>query len=160
MKIKKAYVELIALLEANSNKKVSTILAEVKALCESKNASASDSGKTFLKNDEGEVIAIYCYYHKVWEPLIDVEYGTKKHSTTGLNTMCKAGVSSWTKQQRIAKQSKESLLGKLAIGELEVSDLESEMAKIEATRVSIEMGDNSVIFHSSEECLEYCLKEA
>ena len=158
MTTKKAYIEIINFLENNSTKKVSTILEEVKAMCESKNSTNSDNGKTFLKDDNGDVIAIYCYYHKVWEPLSDVEYGTKKHSTTGLNTMCKEGVSAWTKQQRVAKQSKEKLLDQLAIGTLQSHEIEEKLAEIETVRTSIVPSDNTS-FDSSEECLEYC-KEA
>jgi hypothetical protein len=135
--IKKAYVELIQFLEENSRKNVSTILEEAKQMCMAKNSSGSDIGKTFLKDDEGNIIAIYCYYHKKWEVLEYVEYGKKANTASGYNTMCKEGVSNWTKQQRKAKQAKESLLEQLSSGELEVSDLQTKQDEIEETRKAI-----------------------
>ena len=57
MTIKKAYIDIIALLEANKSKKVSTILEEVTQLASSKVAT-----KTFRTNEAGEVTEIFCYY--------------------------------------------------------------------------------------------------
>lgn len=130
--IKKQYQELIALLEANKGKKVSTILDDVKALCEAKKGGSN--GKTFEKDDEGNVTRVYCWYHKEWEDVAEVEYGTKKGTATGLNTMCKQGVSSWTKQQRVAKQAKEAILDMLANGELKHADLQGELDRVEEER--------------------------
>ena len=128
--IKKQYVELIELLEASKNKKVSTILEEVKALCEAKKGGSD--GKTFEKDADGNVTKVYCWYHKQWEDVAEVEYGNKKGTATGLNTMCKQGVSSWTKQQRIAKQARDEVLTRVASGEeLNVQD---ELDAIEVTR--------------------------
>ena len=148
MTIKKAYVELVEFLELNKNKKVSTILDELKGMCESKSG-GSDVGKTFLKDEDGKVIAIYCYYHKVWEPLSEVEYGVKTNTASGFNTMCKAGVSSWTKQQRVATKSKAELLTKLGSGEIEVTELSDLQEQIETERVKIVESDN-IHFHSQE----------
>jgi len=132
MSIKKQYAEIIAFLEENKNKKISTILEEAKAMCESKKAT-----KNFRINVDGEVTEIYCYYHKQWEVLADVEYGTKKHSASGYNSMCKAGVNQWSKQQREAKKAREELLLAVAKHEVAPEDIETKMAGIEATRVAI-----------------------
>ena len=104
MNTKKAYIEIIKFLEANSNKKVSTILSEVKAMTQSKNSSNVE-GRTFYKDDEDNTIAIFCYYFKKWMRLDEVEFGLKANTASGYNTMCKVGVSNWTKQQRVAKLS-------------------------------------------------------
>ena len=154
MTIKKAYVELIEFLEANKNKKVSTILEEAKSMCESKNSSASDTGSTFIKNDEGEVIAMFCYYYKRWMPLCDVEFGVKKNTASGYNTMCKSGVSNWTKQQRKATKAKSELLSKVASGDILPEELTEHQANIEAERKSIVECDE-VSFATSEDVLEY-----
>ena len=128
--VKKAFVELVELLEANENKKVSSIMPQILELVTSKAQT-----KTFITNDKGEVVKVFCYYHKVWEDVSEHEYGAKASSASGLNTMCKVGVSNWTKQQRVAKQAKADLLERVANGE-EV-DLKLELEAIEAARLEI-----------------------
>lgn len=135
--VKKAYEEVIALLEANKNKKVATIMPQILELVTSKTNS-----KTFKRNDNGEVTHIFCYYHKEWEALATIEYGAKASSSTGFNTMCKEGVSQWSKQQRVAKKSSASLLNSLADGTLALEDLKQHQDDIESLR-------NIIIAHSS-----------
>ena len=129
--IKKAYLDIVELLQANENKKVSTLLPQILELCEAKVLS-----KTFEKDDEGVTTKVFCYYHKVWEDVTECEYGAKKGTASGLNTMCKEGVRAWTKAQRDAKKAKEELLSKVASGEIDPSCLLDELANIEAIRVS------------------------
>jgi hypothetical protein len=129
MTIKKQYTELHTFLTENSNKKVSTILPELIELMSRKNNS-SGQANTFHKDADGNVIAIYCYYHKKWELVADVEYGAKAGTATGLNTMCKEGVSNWTKQQRAKKQAEASLLSLLSAGEMDVSEIGAKQAEI------------------------------
>ena len=130
--IKKDFVALIAFLEENKTKKVSTILEELKGMCTKKT-----NDKTFILDSEGNVTSVYCYYHKQWEDVSKVAYGPKKNTASGLNTMCKVGVSNWTKQQRVAKQSKALLLEKLGSGELLIEDLQTEQELIEVERTKI-----------------------
>ncbi|MEE8598979.1 MAG: hypothetical protein V3S69_05660 [Dehalococcoidales bacterium] len=130
--IKKAYKEVIELLEANKNKKVSAIMPQLLEL-----VTAKVNTKTFKKDDEGNVTHIFCYYHKVWEDVTVAEYGAKKSSTTGLNTMCKEGVRQWSKQQRDAKKAKEQALEAIADGSLSSDDLAARLVEIEADRVVI-----------------------
>ncbi len=130
--IKKDYVALVQFLEDNKTKKVSTILEEVKSMCSKKS-----NDKTYKTNDKGEVTHVFCYYHKVWEDVSECEYGPKKHTSSGLNTMCKEGVSNWTKQQRIAKKAKEELLTKLSSGEMSIDDLPKAEIDIETERTKI-----------------------
>ena len=132
--IKKAFIEIAQILHANENKKVKTILPQLLELMTAKNSGGSDIGKTFMKDDEGSTYAVFCYYHKKWELISDCEYGSKKGTASGLNTMCKEGVSHWTKQQRVAKKAKEQLLADLASGELVIEDLGDAQAKIEEQR--------------------------
>jgi hypothetical protein len=88
-------------------------------------------------------------------PLSDVEFGKKASTASGYNTMCKEGVSFWTKQQRVAKQRNEALLTKLESGELEVKDLEAERAAIEGERKEIRPSvvNDGLLFDSEEELL-------
>jgi len=133
--IKKVYAEVVSFLEANKNKKVDTILADVIEMCAKRSAGGSE-GSTVHKVD-GEVVAVYCYYHKQWELVAKVPYGKKANTSTGLNTMCKEGVSNWTKQQRLAKEAKAKLLEQVASGEVEASELTEKMAEIEESRKAI-----------------------
>ena len=75
MSIKKSYVEIVNFLEDNKEKKVSSILDEILSMVESKK-----SPSTVLMDAEGNVIAIFCYYHKQWELFSEVEYGSKANT--------------------------------------------------------------------------------
>ena len=129
--VKKVFIDIANLLEENKNKKVSTILPQLLELMTAKNSGGSDIGKTFLKDENDEVFAIYCYYHKKWELVLECEYGSKKGTATNLNTMCKEGVSHWTKQQRVMKKGKEELLNLVMDGEVAREDIGSAMAELE-----------------------------
>ncbi len=118
MTIKKQYVDIVAFLQANENKKVATILEELKSMCESKVQLS-----TVIYDTEGSVEQIFCYYHKVWENISKHEYGNKKSSTTGLNTMCKDGVRRWTKTQAEYKKLDGAILELIGDGKLEVSEM-------------------------------------
>lgn len=133
--VKKQFEELYALLEANQGKKVSTIMPQLVELMSKKGGGMAD-GRNFLKNDEGQVTHVYCYYHKKWEDVTIAEYGAKKSTATGLNTMCKEGVSAWTKQQRRLKQADADLLNQVAEGLITVAEIPNMQLKIkEASQV-------------------------
>jgi uncharacterized protein with NRDE domain len=150
--VKKQFEELYAVLEENKNKKVSTILPQLIELMSKKN-NASGQANTFIKDDEGNVVAIYCYYHKKWELLSDVEYGSKKGTATGYNTMCKEGVSKWTKQQRVKKAQEAELLTKVSSGELAVEDIAVEQARILEESKVIQPREDEHGFDTAEEAL-------
>lgn len=136
--VKKAFQPLIDFLEANADKKVKSILNEVIEL--TKASTNRMEGSSFIKDSEGNVVAIHDYYFKRWMPLVGekaVDFGQKVKSATGLNTMCKEGVSHWTKQQREAKNGLAALLGKVASGELAPTDIAAEQAKLEEARKAI-----------------------
>jgi hypothetical protein len=122
--VKKQFEELYTLLVDNKNKKVSTVLPQLIELMAKKN-NASGKAQTFIKDEDGNVTHVYCYYHKKWEDVTVAEYGSKKGTATGLNTMCKDGVSNWTKQQRAKKQAEAELITKVVNGELLPEDLKS-----------------------------------
>ena len=58
--IKKDFIAIVELLEANANKKVSSIMPQILELVTKRASGGSDIGKTFIKNDEGVVTHIYC----------------------------------------------------------------------------------------------------
>lgn len=132
MAIKKAYSELVELLEANKGKKVSSIMDQVLEL-----ATTKQSSKNFITDDNGKVTHIFCYYHKKWEAIDEVEFGTKKHSASGYNSMCKEGVNQWSKQNREAKKAEAELLDKVASGELAPDDIQAERERIAEERTKI-----------------------
>jgi hypothetical protein len=145
MSIKKVYEELVQLLESNKDVKVKTILDKVYLLCESKKSTT-----THLCDKEGNVIAIFCYYHKQWELLSEVEYGSKANSTTGFNTMCKIGTSKWTKAQRDAEKAKSQMLSDVANGKVDPSTILKLSEDIEASRKLMDTTDMP-IGHTLEE---------
>jgi len=119
MKTLNNYSSVVEFLEANKTKKVSTILEELLAF-EIKSTSSRTTTSHYV---EDNLIAIYCYYHKQWELVSEVEYGKKASSTTGLNSMCKIGVKKWTLQQKKIKMVNETILEMLTSGELLLEDL-------------------------------------
>ena len=132
MAIKKDYIELVNFLETNKSKKVETILDLVREMCSQKVET------TFRKDENGNVTHVYCYYHKVWEDVSQVEYGKKaSNKATGLNTMCKVGLNQWSKQQRVAQKEKNELLEKMAKGEVSQEDFTKELDAIELRRNTI-----------------------
>ena len=132
MNTKKQFEEVVAFLQANSSKKVSTILPEILAMTKAK-----QQAKNFEVDEEGNVTRVFCYYHKVWEDVSECEYGAKKSSASGLNSMCKVGYNQWSKQQRDFKKAKDALLQQVADGEVEASELNNMLDDLEAERVSI-----------------------
>lgn len=151
--VKKCYEEIAELLENSRNKKVNTIMPELLELMKKKN-NASGLANTFIKDVDGNPIAIFCYYHKRFELISEVSYGSKKGTATGLNTMCKEGVSNWTKQQRIKKQAEAGLLTKIVNGELTAEDLPTVQAEIAETAKEIKPREDGHGYDDADEALE------
>lgn len=150
MTIKKQFIDLITFLEENSNKKVSSILEEVKLMASTKNKVS-----TIYRDEDDNVIAIFCYYHKRWELISEVEYGQKASSPTGLSNMCKVGTNHWYKAQRDAKQAKAELLSKALTGDYDPDQLKDLNEDIEEQRQSIDMSDAPNGFDTVEELKAY-----
>lgn len=151
MNVKKQFAEIYKLLEENKNRKVSSILPELAALMSTKTAGGSDIGRTYLKDEAGNTYAVYCYYHKKWELVSQAEYGAKANTATSLNTMCKEGVSAWTKQQRIYKKGREELLMQLASQDILKDEFDSALAVLEEERKAIEVRCDEHGFETAEE---------
>lgn len=150
MAIKKAYQDIVSHLEANPDKKVKAVLQDIIEMASAKVGGGRNSDNV-LRDADGNVIAVFCYYHKMYEPVADVEYGKKATSSTGLNSMCKEGTSHWTKQQREAKKAQEELLDKVMAGELAASDLEAARAEIDKTKKVVVPREDKIGFATLEE---------
>jgi hypothetical protein len=155
--IKKAYEPILAILEANPEAKIKTVLEQIRGLASAK---ATRNATTFLKNDKGEVVAIFDYYFKRWMPVVGpkaVEFGKKEKTPTGFNNMSKEGVSLWTKQLREAKQAEIALLTRVTKGELKPTDIPAEQEKIKAQREAVAETDKG--FATQDDLMKYLKKE-
>ena len=130
MSIKKGFVEIYNLLNANQDSKVEDIMDSLVELMESQQRDKNH----YYEDDD---LYVFCYYHKEWELTTQVEYGSKKSTATGLNSMCKVGTNQWTKQQRDYKQSRSELLEQVASGDLEIENLKDAMDMLETTKDEI-----------------------
>lgn len=132
--VKKQYQEIVDFLEANANKKVATIMPQILEMTKAKVRQS-----TVKYDDDGNPIAIFCYYHKQWEA---VEHFGKKSSTkSGYNTMCKTGVSEWTKQQKALKELGNEILEKVTNGELAPEDIKAYREEREAEIKQVDLTD-------------------
>lgn len=155
-KIKKAFEPIIEYLRANQDAVVADILGGAEALAAAKTGGGSGGATTFLKDTEGNTVAILDYYFKRWMPLIGdeaVEFGAKKGSASGYSTMSKLGTSLWTKQQREAKAAMQKILEDVESGELAVEDIADRKAEIEAARAHVEPTDLG--FETKDEVIAY-----
>jgi hypothetical protein len=151
MAIKKAYQAIIDFLEVNKESKVKTILDGVIELASAKAPGGGRASENVLRDAEGNVVAVFCYYHKMFEPVADVEYGNKATSSTGLNSMCKEGTSAWTKQQRAFKKAGEEMLTAIQAGEVEVADIETIRNADMALKDAIVAREDGIGFATIEE---------
>lgn len=155
--IKKVFLPLMevinAALEADPKTKVSAILPELEALMSAKSGSGGGKATTFHRNEAGEVVGVKCYYHCLWMDPRVAEFGEKKSSASGLNSMSKDGMSKWTKQNAAAKKAKEELLGKVGTGEVAADQIAAELAKIDAERETVHAREDGYGFATLEELL-------
>lgn len=151
--IKKAFAEIVELLQANENSKVKSVLPQIIELASAKSGGGGGGATTFHKNADGKVVAIRCFYHKKWMSPEVVEFGAKANTATGFNTMCKTGVSNWTKQQREAKNAKDVLLAGIADGSVPHTELAERLQAIEDARNLVVDREDGYGFETLEECL-------
>lgn len=152
--IKKQFQPLVEFLLANQNKSVKTILDQVLEMTQTKSTQMAS-----YSDENGQVIAIKCYYFKRWMLLDEVEFGTKKHSTTGYNTMCKIGANQWSKQQRDAQKAKDDLLSQVSTGTIPYGELTDRTAQIEVDRQKIDLSLCPKSYDTLEEALEVYTKK-
>ena len=155
MTIKKAYVQIVDFLEANGDKKVKTIISDVIAMASARTGGGGGKATAFHKDENGVVVAVKCFYHKLWMSPQVVDFGAKASSATGLNSMCKDGVSKWTKRDRAYKAGKEALLEDLMNPESGVSqdNLADAMAALDTAKTTIIAREDGYGFESLEDCL-------
>ena len=127
--VKKVFEPLIELLNNNKNAKVKDIMEQVMAL-----ALSNKLMSTCRKDASGNITHVFCYYHKKWEDVSVCDYGIKETSTTGLNTMCKEGLSHWNKQNREYKKGKELILSEVMKGTISPDQIESKMIELEVAK--------------------------
>lgn len=153
--IKKAFQPIMTLLTlAVQNGQMSQETYDAaEALTVAKVGAGGGKATTFHKNDDGVVVAVLCYYHKLWMNPADVEFGAKASSATGLNSMCKDGVSKWTKAKNAAKTAEAALLGRVTAGELAAEDIPAEQARIKEEAAVIIPREDEYGFATLEECL-------
>lgn len=147
--IKKPFQALISLMEANKEAKVSEILDQVIAMCTSQKRESSS-----WKDENGEVKIIFCYYHKRWEIVGEHIYGAKRHSITGLNSMCKIGVNAWTKRQKLAKDAESKMLTQVAKHEVKPEEIPELMIAIELAKIEVIPQDEIVSYAVLDEAIE------
>lgn len=166
MAIKKAYQEIVDFLRANMEVTVGEVITTVEELAAAKKGGGGQRTASTVKKDaDGNVIAIFCYYHKQWEDPSVVEYGARASSPTGLNNMCKEGTSQWTKQQNQAKKDNEALLQGVLAGEITPEEARDMKDDIEEARKAIVPredghfvdlgGESTEDFEDTEEDEEY-----
>lgn len=153
MSIKKAYVGIMSLLAANMDATVESIYDQVEALASAK-AGGGAGATSFHKNEDGDVVALRCGYFGLWFLASEVEFGKKASSASGYNTMCKVGMSAWTKAQSNFKKAKEQLLDDVAAGTVAPGDIAAVTAELEETRLTpIELPEGMVGATTLEELL-------
>ena len=153
--IKKTFIAIIAFLEANVDATVSDILDGAKQLASAKTRSTgTGAAATSIRNEDGVVTHVFCYYHKQWEPVKEVPYGAKASSNTKLNSMCKEGVTAWTKQQKTAKNAKAQLLDDVEAGTLQASDITTKREEIDTTAKEINPISSGIGFDNQEDAME------
>ena len=140
--IKKAFAPIVELLEGvDPSTPVADVLPDVIELAAAKVGNGGARATQFHRDEHGDVIAVRCYYFKKWFNVNDVEFGAKKSSASGLNSMCKEGLNNWTKQQAQMKKAKEALLEDVAAGQVEAGDIPTAIAEIEAEAKEIRPTD-------------------
>lgn len=152
--IKKAYTEIVDLLQANDDQLVADILPQVVALTSAKAGGGGSRATTFHRNEEGVIVGVKCYYYGLWMSPEVVDFGKKASSATGLNSMCKEGVSHWTKQQSVFNKARAALLDDVMNGAVQAEDLAAVTAELEEAKNAVVEREDDYGFASLEELLE------
>lgn len=150
--IKKAFQPIVDLLEANKDKKVSTILEDIMALAAAKTGGGGGT-TSFHKTEDGTVVALRCAYHKKFFIPSEVEFGAKASSTSGFAAMSKDGTAKWNAQYKAAKEAEAGLLERVSSGDLPVADIPVEQERIAQERAEIVPIEGIEGYETLEECL-------
>lgn len=133
--IKKDMQDLYNELKALENLKLTPARLEALATkyLATKNNNGSGSRTTTYYDENRNLVAVYCYYHKAWELVEHISYGSKSGTKTGLNTMCKEGVSAWTKGNRNKTKAKDDLLTTFTSGSITADDFKAGLQALDTT---------------------------
>lgn len=156
MKIKKVYEAVVQLLEANTTLTVAEVLDEVKALCAAKTGGNSGTGgnaRTHRRDAEGNVTHIQDYYDKLWKDVRVADFGAKKGSPTGLNTMTKESVSNWNAMKKAEAKVADQVLQEVISGELAQDRIEDRKAELLESATVIVAPSDGYGFATLEEAL-------
>lgn len=163
MAIKKVFQEIINLLEANKDKRVSAVLSDVMALASVKQTRERAS-ETYITDTEGKVVAIRDFYFKRWMPIVGkkaVAFSEKKGSKTGLSGISVLGQSKFSAAKSRAIKEEKELMNKLIAGEITVEAAKTEREAIQTRRetpvaVLDDAGEDITPgFATLEECMDY-----
>lgn len=141
-KAKKVFEPIIAILlsamTTNPKVRVSEIIEEVTEACRARiGEGAGGKATTFHKDENGVVVGIRDFYFQKWfDPRI-VPTGLKANTPSGYNSMSKAGLNQWTKQQSEAKKAKDALLVAVGAGEVAAADIATKLNEIEEARNAV-----------------------
>lgn len=153
MAIKKAFTAVHSLLAANQSAVVESLMPQLTELMSAKAGGGGGKATTFHKSEDGTVVAVQCYYFKQWMDPRLVDFGAKAGSATGLNSMCKAGLSAWTKQQAAFRKAKEQLLADVAEGTIAATDIKAKLEELEVQRDTIiDVPADIQAFETLEDC--------
>lgn len=154
VKIKKAFTGIVELLEANTDALVSDVLDQVRELAAAKTGAGGGKASTFHRDENtGEVVAIKCYYHGLWMDPRVAEFGAKKTSASGFNSMCKDGQSKWSKQQAQLKKADQEILQAVASGEMDPANIADAQAEAKEAAKAVIPREDGYGFATLEECL-------
>ncbi len=154
MTIKKAYTEIINLLEANKSATVSDIIEQAITIASAKTGGGGGKASNFHKDAKGNVLGIKCYYFKTWMNPSETDFGAKKTSGSGYNNMCKEGNSLWTKQNSAFKKGQADLLNQVATGEVNGDQVAKRLAKLQKAKDVVATPETAVGYETLEACLE------
>jgi hypothetical protein len=153
MAIKKVFAPIMAILESNLSASVSDIIEQVRAATSAKTGGGGGKATNFHRNEAGEVTAVKCYAFDKWMDPRLVPFGAKANTPTGLNTMCKAGVSVWTQAQSAFKKGKDAVVADLLAQKITSEDAQAAIAELEAARVAVpELPAEIQGFDTLEDC--------
>lgn len=145
-----------ALVELTNKKLTPKVLATLtEQFLATKNSNGSGSRTTAYYDDNRDLVAVYCYYHKKWELVDHIAYGNKKGTKTGLNTMCKEGVSMWTKNNRGNAKAKDALLHKFTEGDITEAEFKDYLNDLKAPTAPEVHSDEEHSFDTLEQLEEY-----
>lgn len=162
-KAKKVFEPIIAILTAalaaNPKVRVSEVMDDINEATRARvGEGAGGKATTFHKNEAGVVVGIRDFYFQKWFDPRVVPTGAKANTPSGYNSMSKAGLNQWTKQQSEAKKAKDALLVAVGAGEVASDAIGAKLQEIEDARnavIALPVAENgsTLYFDTLEELL-------